>query len=376
MSTLTNGHFAPRYPKVARNRPTCVDLFCGAGGLTLGFVQAGGIPLAAIDNDLDSVATYRGAFPKCKEVRLGDITDWVPSVGRGEVDVVIGGPPCQGFSLARGLRFVDDPRNSLYKEFVRIVGALKPAWFVMENVQGIMNIGGGVVLKQIREDFDRIKYWMDCRVINMAEFGVPQTRKRAVFVGSRVADRFDWPEPMYLPLRMYESCEDGGKSPYLSVLAALGDLGWPMGRYLAHRANSQMRGPRNREVASEPAFTLRVRGDELALCEFPARSAFAPGSVPETELVYRPAANEFQRLMREDPPPWVVDRNPAPVEDVAIQRLRGTRRLTLREQARLQTFPDWFHFAGRPYSQYKQVGNAVPPLFGKQLFAKVLGRLR
>lgn len=379
---VSNFNFSSYWSRHTYSPPTCIDLFCGAGGLSLGFCQAGGVPIAAVDSDRTSTATYQQMFPTCQEVYCGKIEDWCPSLTIGTVDVVIGGPPCQGFSLARGFRFVDDPRNRLYKDFVRLVDYFQPKWIVMENVEGIINIGKGCILQQIYEDFASIGYWLDCKVINMADYGVPQSRKRAIFVGSRVANSFKWPEPTHFPQKKLTASSSvhkaflEDKQPYRVVLDALGDLPWPMGKYFSHRANSQMRGPRNRSVDSAPAFTLRIRGDEFALCQYPADGAFVPGPLPDVDFVYRPTTNLFQDLMREVPPPWISGYKPPLVcDDKPIQFLIGTRRLAVREQARLQAFPDWFSFTGTPYSQGKQIGNAVPPLFARQLFEAIFQHL-
>jgi DNA (cytosine-5)-methyltransferase 1 len=354
---------------------TCIDLFCGAGGLSLGFCQAGGIPVAAVDADSAAMTTYKEMFPVCPETHCGPIEEWEPTTQLGDVDVMIGGPPCQGFSLARGLRFVEDPRNALYKQFVRLVDHVRPKWVVMENVPGILNIGEGIIYQQILEDFSNIGYWLECRVINMAEHGVPQTRTRAIFVGSRIASSFDWPVPSHTARLDLNYGLFSDKCAFLSVAQALGDLPWPMGKYFSHRANSQMRGPRNRRTESDPAFTLRVRGDEFALCENPATSAFAPGPVPKAPFVYRLADHPFQEAMRETPPFWINRENPVEVVCTPVARLTGTRKLASREQARLQTFPDWFRFTGTHYAQGRQIGNAVPPLFGRKLFEHILASI-
>jgi len=358
-----------------REYPTCADLFCGAGGLSLGFCQAGGLPVAAVDNHRDSVETYRNMFPMCQDLHWGNIQDWDPQIGAGSVDVVIGGPPCRGFSLARGLRFVDDPRNHLYKHFIRLVEQLDPTWIMMENVLGIRSIGKGEILQQIYEDFGEIGFRLDHRVINMADYGVPQKRVRVIFVGNSGDVTFRWPEPTHHAPRKGQVSFRDDLSAYVTIADALGDLPWPMGNYYAHRANSQMRGPRNRKVESDQAFTLRVRGDEFALCEEPATGAFVPGPVPEVAFFYRPVRNEFQKLMREHLPPWMEARRVFPVRDIPPERLVGTRRLTVREQARLQSFPDWFTFVGSPSSQSRQIGNAVPPLFARRLFKAIFSHL-
>lgn len=360
------------------DNPTCIDLFCGAGGLTLGFAQAGGLPVAAVDHDKDSIETYRNMFPMTKELFCGDIEQWKPKALEDiDIDVVIGGPPCQGFSLARGQRFVDDPRNSLYKEFVRLVDHYQPKWLVLENVPGITNIGGGVILNQIYEDFRAIGYELDHKIINMADYGVPQARRRTIFVGNRLGIKFKWPEPTHTdPKKLVRLGADliQGKS-YLPIIDAVGDLPWPVGNYFSHRANSKMRGPRNRDILSQPAFTLRTRGDEFAFCELPAVSSFIPDTKPdESDFYYLPAKSEYQKLMREKAPVWIKGYKPAEIRDIKPQKLKGTRRLAVKEQSRLHSFPDWFQFSGRPYSQGKQIGNAVPPLFAKQLFQSLLSQ--
>ncbi|HHF3122982.1 TPA: DNA cytosine methyltransferase [Vibrio diabolicus] len=348
-----------------------LDLFCGAGGLSLGFMMAGGLPVGAIDIDEDAISTYRSLFPMAQSIHLGDIEEWHPEDEIEEVDVIIGGPPCQGFSLARGTRFLDDPRNHLYKDFVRLVEYYNPQWFVMENVQGIMNIGGGVIFQQILEDFEAIGFQVECRVVNMAEYGVPQLRKRAVFVGNRMGIDFQWPTKTNVKKVQKTPKHELELPNYNSVNSALSDLPLPIGNYFSHRANAQMRGPRNRIAETEPAYTLRVRGDEFALCEEPALSAFIPGDAPAEPVGYNLIETPLQEFFRHRAPEWIEQQNVVGKNERNTRVLRGTRKLTLRESARLQTFPDWVKFQGRRTSQAKQIGNAVPPLFGYYLFRQI-----
>jgi site-specific DNA-cytosine methylase len=136
-----------------------------------------------------------------------------------------------------------------------------------------------------------------------------------------------------------------------------------------------MRGPRNRDAHMEPAFTLRVRGDEFALCEEPATAAFIPGPAPDEIVKYRTPQNELQEMLRGPCPSWSKRDNHKSLRKASIPTLRGTRRITIREQARLQTFPDWVTFKGRTTSQARQIGNAVPPLFAFQLFRQIFKHL-
>jgi DNA (cytosine-5)-methyltransferase 1 len=358
-------------PKIS---PTCLDLFSGAGGLSVGFAIAGGTPIGAVDFDEDSIKTYKSIFPYAEDVACADINSWKPKSRKGQVDVIIGGPPCQGFSLARGLRFVDDPRNHLYKHFIDVVRYYKPKWFVMENVEGITNLGEGIILRQILEDFASIGYSVDYKVINMAEFGVPQLRKRAILVGNKSGIKFEWSEAFCYDPRKNATPPDSKVQAYSSVNDALGDIVLPQGNFFAHRANSQMRGPRNRNAHTEPAFTLRVRGDEFALCEEPAKAAFIPGPVPSEDIAFRAPQNELQELLRNCHPIWLASDKKL-ISRQNASSLKRTRRLTIREQARLQTFPDWISFHGRTTSQARQIGNAVPPLFAMQLFKRIFSYL-
>ncbi len=339
--------------------------------MSLGFLMAGGNPIGAVDLDRDSIDTYRRLFPKARHTHLGGVEAWTPPVLGAPLSVVIGGPPCQGFSLARGLRFVDDPRNHLYKEFVRVVAHYEPRWFVMENVEGITNIAGGAVLNQILEDFGRLGYAVTYKTVNMAQYDVPQLRRRAIFVGNHSGIEFEWPTPTRTRRHSQTALAGTETPPYWSVNDALGNLNLPQGNFFAHRANSKMRGPRNRDTYLDPAFTLRVRGDEFALCEVPAQSAFAPGPVEPEPTCIAPPENSLQEFFEHPAPPGVTTN---PLERIQVKTagaLKNTRRLTLREQARLQSFPDWVSFTGSCASQARQIGNAVPPVFAMHLFQQI-----
>ena len=197
---------------------TSVDLFCGAGGLTLGFRWAGFETLVANDNFREASATYVENNPETKFV-AGDITS--PEVrsqilegvwASGGVDVIIGGPPCQGFSNA-GRRMIDDPRNQLYKNFVEIVKECNPKIFIMENVEGILSLNGGKTFSEIESTFRDLGYDVTGRKLLAADYAVPQRRKRVFIVGSRIGQSSAlFPDPLL---------EAGD---HLSVRDAIGDL--------------------------------------------------------------------------------------------------------------------------------------------------------
>ena len=162
-----------------------IDLFCGAGGLSLGFTQEGFVTNLANDIQDCCVDTYAHNHPETPRdhIVLGDIKDVVKNLdellaGRN-VDIVVGGPPCQGFSMANRQRLIDDPRNHLYKSYVEVVKKVHPKFFVMENVKGMLSVA-----EQVKEDFRAIGYSVECHILNAKNFGVPQNRERLIYIGN------------------------------------------------------------------------------------------------------------------------------------------------------------------------------------------------
>lgn len=207
--------------QIKQNHPklrTTVDLFSGSGGMSQGFKWAGFNAVAANDFYKEAALTYQHNFPETSFF-FGDIKEPVVAKEilfkiqeKGGVDVVIGGPPCQGFSNA-GKRWIDDPRNSLYKEFVHIVKKTNPKIFVMENVEGIMSLDNGRIYKSIKEDFEALGYSVAGSKLLAAHYGVPQRRKRVIIIGSRIGEA----EKLF-PKQILS--EDN----FVTVKAAIGDI--------------------------------------------------------------------------------------------------------------------------------------------------------
>ncbi len=178
-------------------RYTVLDLFCGCGGLSLGFEQAGYDVLAGIDVWKDALITYQANHTNSKAIQADLMTlrpeEVSKTIGTKSVDVIIGGPPCQGFSIA-GKRIIDDERNKLYKSFVRMVEYFKPRAFIMENVPNILSMGDGIIRDSIINDFEKLGYKVSTKVLLASNYGVPQNRRRAVFVGLLNGKEFIFPE--------------------------------------------------------------------------------------------------------------------------------------------------------------------------------------
>lgn len=298
-----------------------VSLFSGAGGLDLGLIRAGNEVVWANDIDGNAVETYRrniGEAIVCadiKDIKMTEIPDGA--------DVVVGGFPCQGFSQANLLREVADDRNALYKFFRKVVSAKKPKFFIAENVKGILSLGGGAVIKKILDDFSHAGYVLDVHLVNMADYGVPQHRQRVIIVGQRK----------------------------------------DIGRDMLFRFPAPVRGEKN---GLPPWRTIR---DELERFPDPDMPNQVVNHVYSAyKLVYR----NFTGHRPTDPDrpcPTILARGNGGGGVCAIPHYNGKRRLTIRESAAIQTFPDDFEFVGAMNSCYRQIGNAVPVLF-----AEFLGR--
>ena len=295
-----------------------VSLFSGAGGLDLGMIQAGNVVVWANDIDGDAVATYR------KNIGNHIIQEDIRNIGIDTIpvsDVVIGGFPCQGFSMANLRRTVDDERNSLYHFFCQVVEAKHPKYFIAENVKGILSIGKGEVIKMILENFEKLGYHVELHKVNMADYGVPQVRQRVVIVGERLdmyaRVHFQFPQPTH--------GKGDGMLPWVSIREAID--------------------------------------------RFPDPDT--PNDVPnhvysEYKVVYR-NFTAHRKTDPDKPSPTILARGNGKGGVCAIPHYNGTRRLSVRESAAVQTFPDDFVFCGSRTAGYRQIGNAVPPLFGRLL---------
>lgn len=300
-----------------------VSLFSGAGGLDLGLIQAGHDIIWANDFDRDAVATYRQNIGN--EIVLGDIGE-IPSSVIPDCDVVVGGFPCQGFSQANLLRFAEDDRNRLYLEFLRVVRDKQPLYFLAENVRGILSLDGGKAIKKIEEDFAAAGYRVSKKLFNVADYGVPQLRKRVIIAGTRA----DLPESLDYDFPSATHAAPGkarniGLAPWVTIAEAL----------------SHIPDPNAEHDLKNHVFSL-----------------------------YKVTNRNFTGHRRTDPDkpsPTILARGNGKGGVCAIQHPENHRRMSIREQAAIQTFPDNFDFSGRLNSAYRQVGNAVPVLFGRHL---------
>ena len=299
---------------------TFVDLFCGAGGISQGLVQAGFQPLASVEINAIASATHLKNFPQCHHF-CGDIENfssqnWLQEIGSPEVHLVVGGPPCQGFSVA-GKRDPKDPRNRLFYEFVRVVSEIRPWYVVMENVPGILTIQNGDVKEAIIEAFESIGYPnVSIAILESAAYGVPQIRPRVIFIANRFGMQNPYPKPQLLP------------EHYNPIESAISDL----------PAYTPIPEINHQWTKHSPEYMERI------------------AKVPPGGSLYEKYVDAFKRQYPGKPSMTVKENHGGTHIHPYLNRV-----ISAREMARLQTFPDTFIFEGSMKKAMWQIGNAVPP---------------
>ncbi len=341
-------------------KPIVIDLFSGCGGLSLGFVMAGFDVKLAIDNWEDALVTYRFNH-KNTDTLNADLLNLDPAkveqdFNLHEVDVIIGGPPCQGFSVA-GKRIIDDDRNKLYKSFVRFVDHFKPKAFVMENVPNILSIGNGAVRNAIINDFSALGYNVAYKVLIASDYGVPQNRRRAIFVGL-LKSEFIFPQPTAaIRVTTKEAISD---LPEETINDGEGYPIAPQSEYQRlMRGNSSTLN--NHQATVHTAETKRIIAMVPDGCNYKC--------LPKEMWSLRKVHIAWTR-MDSKKPCFTIDTGHNHHFHYSFNRVP-----TVRESARIQSFPDDFLFIGGKGSQLKQVGNAVPPLMAKEIAKQLLKQL-
>lgn len=336
---------------------TFIDLFAGAGGLSWGLEESGMQCLLASDHWGDAVQTYRHNMPNhpvieadIRDISVAQLTRTLPQ----KPDWIVGGPPCQGYSTV-GKRDRTDPRNVLFLEFRRIVKGLRPSGFVIENVLGLKDMS---FEQEVADSFRELGYRVNFMVLTAAEHGVPQLRRRVVFVGHRTKGMFQGPAVTHDP------------ETFVSVADAIDDL-----PALGPGESTDRYGKQPRS-----AFQKEMRGSEEliqghSVSRHPEHLVKAISYIPDggnrtaIPAKYQPKAgfhNSYSRLASWLPAVAITQNLGKPSGTRCIHPFQD-RGLTTREGARLQSFPDRFHFLGGVTSQRQQVGNAVPPKLAEAL---------
>ena len=381
-------------------KPIGVDLFAGAGGLSLGFEQAGFDVLAAVEIDPVHCATHEYNFPHCTTIcqSVAEVTGREirerSKIGDRKIDVLFGGPPCQGFSLI-GKRLLDDPRNTLVFHFIRLIHELQPQYFVMENVKG-MAIGKhqDFILEVIDKiQNDGYEVLLPYQVLNAAYYGVPQNRERLFLMGARRGCSLpEYPSPVTKPAnstkkrdRQHHHLPD---SP--TVWDALQDLP-DIEQYgeLHHRdwvratfGSASVYGEKLRNASEDTQDYSQSRQFDRTVLNASGRTRHSPKSMARFEATKPGDTEPVSRFHKLDPQGVCNTlRAGTPSSRGAFTSPRPIhpylpRCITVREAARLHSYPDWFRFHTTKWHGFRQIGNSVPPLLGRSVagqIVKVLG---
>ena len=356
---------------MSNRKLTCVDLFSGAGGLSRGFYDAGYDIVLGVDFDDAALKTFKANHGPAEAMKLDlfnhDNIDVIINYLKEKnitLDVLVGGPPCQGFSIA-GPRDMNDKRNSLYLAMVKLAERLKPQAVVLENVPGMLQTNGGIGAKRIIEDFKQIGYKMTPKLLYAPDYGIPQIRKRVFFVGLRDSDcEFEFPDAV-VDKEHYVTCEE-----------AIGDL-----PSLQTADGEIIYGDDIQDYATKPTSDyqkmMRRRSDKVAnhVGSIPIeKTKNMIALVPEGKN-YKALPPEFQGIYKyHEALTRYHSKRPSNTINTGHRshfHYKWNRIPTVRESARLQSFPDDFIFYGNKSEQYRQVGNAVPPMLGQVVATKL-----
>lgn len=350
-----------------------LDLFCGCGGMSWGLAKKGFNIVAGFDIWDIALQTYQYNHKNAKAVNL-DITDAVPSevlknigVEPSSIDVIIGGPPCQGFSknTPASWRFLEDPRNQLYKAYLRFVKEINPKVVIIENVAEIYNAFNGVVREEIISTLKAWGYKVDVKIINMSHYGIPQKRRRCFFFASRIGTP-SFPKKSEEVLAGWDAISD---LPVVNQGEGYDGMEYssePLNEYQRHLRIGSDTLYNHIANIMKPTQTARIAsiGPGQGLKDMPLELQVKGGySGAYGRLDYTSVAATITR--------WVFH-----IGSGRFAHPREIRGLTMREAARIQSFSDDFHFLGTRNEQAGQIGNAVPPLFMEQLADNIIDALQ
>ena len=353
------------------NKLVAIDLFCGCGGFSYGFQQAGFDMVLGIDMWKDATVTYKHNFPNAcvinediTSISSDDILSKL-NMNADDIDVIIGGPPCQGFSVS-GKRMIDDPRNKLYKSFVGLVDEIRPKVFVMENVALMTSMkdeSGELFIDKIEKSFSKQGYSIVKRIVNAYEYGVPQSRERVILVGVRkdINKSFVFETPPYsLDKSAYQMELCGEKKKALTFKDATEDL------------QSLENGEKSYTDPLHWAITHPEHVIEW-LIDVPEGHSAHENENPEL----RPPSGFNTTYKRNvwNEPCSTISTNFSMISGCRNVHPTDTRSLTIREAARVQSFPDEFVFCGNWGEIRKSIGNAVPPILARAIAKEIIGQI-
>lgn len=392
---------------------TSADLFAGAGGLSVGFHEAGFETLFFNEMDEKAGATFGRNFPSAtpfigpvEELSAGRIREESALGGGGDLDVMVGGPPCQGFSINAPMRSGSDARNHLFRHFIRIVlEGVRPKFVVIENVPGLVSLGSGETLRSVAAAFEGTGYRVAFRILNAAHYGAPQERWRLFFIGTRLPDvKLSFPEPTRFSFQRPNftggrehifrhavgGFQDGLFGEPLTAPTTVGEAIGDLPPIPSGGGEAEMEYAREAEGAYQAGMRSGSKGIFNHECagvsevNLERMKHVHPGG-SWRDIPFELLPKGMQRARRSDHTRRYGRLHPDRLSPTIMTKCDphwGTvfhygrdRIISVREAARIQSFPDWFRFTGSKADQYRQAGNAVPPILAKALAEHIKGLL-
>ncbi len=347
-----------------------LDLFAGVGGLSYGFAHDDNFEIIAANEILPDMAKAYSLNHPTVKVYNYDIKDFGAKnleddlqIKKGDIDLIVGGPPCQAFSTV-GKRLIDDPRGKLFQEYYRVLEELNPKLFLFENVKGLLSMQNGELFKTILSLFESLGYKVKYEVLNSADYGVPQIRERVIIIGTKLESDFEYPS------KTHSSLEDNnifnqGLKPYLTLSEAISDLPFIKSNeesfeYSCEAKNEFQKLMRINAPKKLMDHNAPKNNEKLVKLMECLPDGGTPQDVPEELRPTSGFANTYCRLWWKRPAPTVTRNLSTPSSSRCIHP-KAPRPLTTREGARIQCFPDDYIFYGSRSSKNLQIGNAVPP---------------
>lgn len=350
--------------------PIGIDVFSGAGGLSLGAEMAGIPVVVAIEKDKYAAQTYALNHPNtrviCDDIHRINPLDILPKGVSNQQLILFGGPPCQGFSSSNTkTRNLLNPNNSLFEEFVRFVEVLSPHWFVFENVEGLVHFNGGNTLTSIMECFDKLGYNTKFKILKASDYGVPQNRNRFFLIGNRLGVEYNFPEPISEKITVGDAFQDlpnlgnGEMSESLNYTIPIDEV-CPYVKLMREGSDrcTQNYVSRNADYVVERYKYIRQGQNWQAI----------PIEMMSTYANTLNCHSGIYRRLNSDRPSIVISNYR---KNMLIHPYQD-RGLSVREAARLQSFPDVYKFCGKLTYVQQQIGNAVPPILAKHVFNSIL----
>ena len=359
-----------------------IDLFSGVGGLSYGFAHDDNFESVAANEILPNMAKAYSLNHPTVKVYAEDIKDFSADkvekdlgIKPSEIDIIVGGPPCQAYSTV-GKRLIDDPRGKLFQEYYRVLKEFNPKLFLFENVKGLLSMQDGELLKTIISLFESLGYKVKYKLLNAADYGAPQIRERVIIIGSKLKTEFEYPEPTHYNPEDENNLFKNSLKPYLTLEEAISDLPFiktneESFEYANEPQNEFQKLMRKNAPQKLMDHSSPKNNDKLVKIMESLPDGGTPEDLPESLRPTSGFKNTYCRLWWKRPSTTITRNLSTPSSSRCIHP-KAPRPLTTREGARIQCFPDDYQFYGSRGDRNLQIGNAVPTFLSNAVAKAIL----